>query len=150
VSGAFLTIGSVEDFRYLLPRILEVSAFEPENANNPEIVLGKLSLAGWQSWPAGETRAIRTFIDAWFDHALGDDLLEAEQGWVGWDAEAVLCGASRAGLPLASWLARLCEPDAALVLADMRQRLPDDPFGFWETAPEGYRELQTILTKGRA
>ncbi|MBH0014548.1 hypothetical protein I6F66_21105, partial [Pseudoalteromonas sp. NZS100_1] len=47
VSGAFLTVGDEQDFRYLLPRILDVSVSDPANANNPEIVLGKLSLAGW-------------------------------------------------------------------------------------------------------
>ncbi|MGR6327493.1 hypothetical protein ACU5AX_00340 [Sphingomonas sp. XXL09] len=42
VSGAFLTVGDEPDFRYLLPCIHDVSASDPGNANDPEIVLGKL------------------------------------------------------------------------------------------------------------
>lgn len=49
VSGLFLTVGDKQDFRYLLARILDVSVSVPGNANGPEIVLGKLTLAGWRS-----------------------------------------------------------------------------------------------------
>jgi hypothetical protein len=59
VSGAFLTVGGLQDFRYLLPRILDVSVTDPGNANACEIVLGKLSLAQWRLWPAHEQAAIK-------------------------------------------------------------------------------------------
>lgn len=124
VSGVFLTIGDKEDFRYFLPRILDVSVSDPGNANDPEIVLGKLSLAGWRSWTPTERRVVEGFVDAWLEQALQDDLAEADGGWIGTNAESVLCGAAWAGLPLQPWLLRLSAPDAIPVLLDMRQRYP--------------------------
>lgn len=150
VSGVFLTVGGKSDFRYLLPRILDVSALDPSNANNPEIVLGKLSLAEWQNWCSDERLAIQTFVDAWFDHAVATDLAEVDKGWIGWDAEAVLCGAARAGLPLTPYLERLRKPELQPLVIDLKERLSSDPSGFWQEAPNGLQELQTFLTQGCA
>ena len=149
VSGAFLTVGGETDFRYLLPRILDLSANDSEDAHDPEIVLGKLALANWRSWSAEEGRAIEELIDAWFEAALERDMLEAGHGWIGWEAESVLCGAARAGLPLARWLARLLEPRAEPMLADLKQRFPSELSEFWKDAPTGFRELSKILAEDR-
>lgn len=150
VSGVFLTVGDKRDFRYLLPRILDVSVSDPANANNPEILLGKLSLAGWHSWPQHEKLVIEMFVGAWFELALASDLAEADEGWIGWDAESVLCGAARAGLQLDRWLSRLSVPDAAPVLAEMRDRFPRKPSGFWEDVPRAFHEVRSFLDQGRA
>ena len=151
VSGAFLTVGDERDFRYLLPRILDVSVTDPWNANYPEIVLGKLQLASWLSWSSDEQRAIEEFVDAWFEQALASDLAEADDGWICTaEAESVLCGAARAEMPLERWLVRLHEPVAALVLADLQERFPRAMSPFWEYAPSGFREISTILAQGKA
>jgi hypothetical protein len=150
VSGAFLTVGSELDFRYLLPRILDISVKDPANAIDPEIVLGKLPLATWRSWSRTEQGVIEEFVDAWFEWALARDLAEADDGWVDMEAERVLCGAARAGLPLERWLLRLQEPVAAPVLADLKRRFPGQLSAFWEDTPEGFGELSTVLSQGRA
>ena len=150
VSGALLTIGEQRDFRYLLPRILEVSVSDPGNANNPEIVLGKLALAKWRTWAENEQLVIEEFIVAWFEQALASDLAEADEGWIGWDAESVLCGAARAGLPLDRWLSRLAETDAAPVLADMQERFASKPSSFWDEVPNAFHEVAAFLDRGRA
>ena len=150
VSGAFLTIGDEQDFRYLLPRILDISVFDPGNSNDPEIVLGKLPLAHWRSWAPTEQNVIEAFVDAWFEWALASDIAEAEEGLIGTDAESVLCGAARAKMSLHHWLLRLLEPDAAPVLINMKNRFPAEMSGFWESAPAGLQELSTILAQGRA
>lgn len=150
VSGAFLTVGDEQDFRYLLPRILDVSVSDPANANNPEIVLGKLSLAGWDSWPPHEKAVIEMFVGAWFELALASDLAEADEGWIGWAAESVLCGAARAGVQLDRWLLRLAAPDVAPVLADIRDRFPREPSGFWEDVPWAFHAVRVFLDQGRA
>ena len=147
VSGVFLTVGDERDFRYLLPRVLHVSAVDPANANDPEIVLGKLRLANWRSWSASEQGPIEEFVDAWFELALAQDLAEADEGWIGTRSESVLCGAARAGLPLAHLLLRLRDPWAGPVLADLEERFPDQLSPFWEDAPEGFQELATILSQ---
>lgn len=150
VSGVYYTIGSDEDFRYLLPRILDISVNDPNNANDPEITLNKLGLAGWDSWAADEKRAISEFLDAWFEQALLKDISEVENGPVGQYAESVLCGAVRAGYPVMDWLVRLTQPLARPVLLDLQQRFPDKLSPFWEEAPEGRKELSLILSQGQA
>ncbi len=150
VSGVFLTVGGNQDFRYLLPRILEVSAFDPGNANDPEVVLGKLQLAGWRSWTPDEQSAVAQFVDAWFEQVLATDLAGADEGWIGTDAESILCGAARAEMPLERWLMRLSDPSAAPVLADMQERYPNEMSAFWEYAPAGLQEFSTILAQGKA
>lgn len=147
VSGVFYTVGSVQDFRYFLPRILEIAIDDPENSIDAEIVLGKVGLAKWQSWSQGEQDAIKGFVEVWFDRALGHDLLASVEGTVGWETEGILCGAARAGFPLAPWLARLREPVAAPVLADLKERFPNDLSGFWQDAPAGLKELAAYLTE---
>jgi hypothetical protein len=150
VSGAFLTIGGEDDLRYLLPRILDISVNDPRDAIDPEIVLGKLALANWCSWSGVEQRALEEFIDAWFERSLARDVAEMEAGWPGMDAESILCGAARAGLPLERWLIRLHKADAASVLADLKKRFPGQLSAFWENTPTGFRQLSTILAQGRA
>lgn len=147
VSGAFLTVGDSSDFRYLLPRILEIAATDPVNSNDPEIVLGKLDLANWRSWPADDQRVIEQFVDAWFQLALERDL--ADDNWIGADAESVMCGAARAGFGLRRWAALLHEPSSTSVLTDLRRRFPSGMSAFWEYAPSGFEELRTILAEGR-
>lgn len=150
VSGAFLTVGGEGDFRYLLPRILEVSANDPGQANGPEIVLGRLRLANWRSWPARQQAAVEQFMGAWFDSALEQDLADARDGWIGMETESVLCGMALAGLPISRWLARLHEPSAQPVLADLRDRYPRHLSGFWKDAPAGFKELSRSLTSREA
>ncbi|MBA3525719.1 MAG: hypothetical protein M3438_09435 [Pseudomonadota bacterium] len=150
VSGVFYTVGSGCDFRYLLPRILEVDIHEPGNSNDPEIVLTKLGLANWLSWTECESRAIEGVVDAWFELALARDVAEADGDWIGHEAESVLCGASRAGFSLQRWLIRLHQPDAAPVLTDLKERYPDELSAFWEEVPEGFKEFATILSQGQS
>lgn len=147
VSGVFYTVGCERDFRYFLPRILDLAINDPGESNNVEIVLGKLKLAHWQSWSTDECAAIETLVDAWFERALANDLIEAADGSIGWEAESVLCGAARAGLPLTRLLVRLQQPDAAIVLADLKERSPGQLSPFWEEAPAGLAALSAILTR---
>lgn len=70
--------------------------------------------------------------------------------YIGMDAESVLCGAARAAMPLRPWLLRLSKPDAAPLLTEMQRRFPGDMSPFWEFAPEGLKEMSTILSQGRA
>lgn len=149
-SGAFLTVGGEFDFRYFLPRILDISVSDPANANDPEIVIGKLALANWRLWPAKEQEVIEAFLDAWFEVALARDLAEDNDGWVGMGAESVLCGAARSGIPLTRWLIRLHDPLVGPVLSDLKSRFPGELSSFWDTAPQGFKELSTILSQGQA
>jgi hypothetical protein len=61
--SAMTTQGSLDDFRYFLPRLLEGIA-EEKYSYNPEILFGKLSYANWITWKADEVKAVRTYLQA--------------------------------------------------------------------------------------
>jgi hypothetical protein len=150
ISGAYLTLGGDRDFRYLLPRIFELSAFSPSAIPNTEIVLGKLARARWTTWKTTEKDAICQFVDAWFAYAIEQDLRDAAEGWIGSQAESVLCGAAYAKMPLSGWLMRLLEPQNAPLLTDLIERYPRNMSSFWKEVPNGFEELATILAQGSA
>ncbi|MEG3143358.1 hypothetical protein U1839_01710 [Sphingomonas sp. RT2P30] len=145
VSSVFLTAGSTHDFRYFLPRIFEIALVDPENSNDAEIVLDRLERAAWQQWPQGERDAITAFVDVWLDQAISEDVSALIEDSFGWEAEGVLCGIARAGLPIGPWLARLREPVAAPILADLKARYPHELSAFWDDAPAGLAELSAFL-----
>jgi hypothetical protein len=131
VSGVFLTIGDMRDYRYLLPRIFEIAIVDPGSCPNIEIVLGKLKLATWRSWSAGERTSIETLLDAWFDAVLAQAEQTAQAVAEG-DVEAsytfeasrhldeLICGFSQAGMDLTPFLDRLRAPRYAGVVEDWR------------------------------
>lgn len=147
VSGAFYTVGGERDFRYFLPRILDISVNHPNEANCPEVVLRKLALAGWQGWSVDERQAIEAFVDAWFEQAVSNDLTAFENDDIAEFTESVLCGAARAGMPISGWLNRLGEPNNASILSALRDRFREGLSGFWDDAPEGAQEVSAFLAR---
>lgn len=151
ISGAFLTVGGERDFRYLMPRILELALVDPGSVPDIQIVLGKLRLAGWVGWPARERAPIEALISLWFEHALARDLLIAEEWAPPGDSAAVLCGAARADLNITTMAAALATDEAWPVRAALSERYAkplargDIPRDFWEDAPEGWRQLASVL-----
>ncbi len=144
-AGAFLTVGGERDFRYLLPRILEISATSPGWYPSPPVVLGKLRLAGWGAWSRSEREAVLGFLSAWFDRVA--QALAADEGAAA-DVEELLCGLARADLDLAPYLQRLEEPEIARCLTQLagwEPRDPAKPEGFWVDAADGWRRLANFL-----
>jgi hypothetical protein len=72
-SNVFLTVGSVPDFKYFLPRILDHSVNERFNWPDPEVVFGKLKLAAWTDWPQGENNAIIDLLNEKFTRLLENE-----------------------------------------------------------------------------
>lgn len=65
------TLGTVEDFKHFLPRLLELAALGGKIGYvDFEIILGKLDYAGWTHWPQREGRAIRDYLSALWQHQL--------------------------------------------------------------------------------
>lgn len=146
ITGAFLTVGGERDFRYLMPRIFELTAFDVlGEVPDTEIVLGKLKLANWQAWSTSEKQAVEEFIDAWFEQTLAYDLQNEDDDWVSCEVDSVLCGASRSDIPITSWLKRLQSPYAEPVFNELKIRHADGPPPFWEDASEGLNELVAVL-----
>jgi hypothetical protein len=112
-ASVFLTVGSEEDYRYLLPRILDVSLAESSWWPSREIVLRSLALAEWDTWAARERQALGDLFDAAFEEAVskGD----------GWDVDRWICGLAFAGADLSPYLARLEQPDASTALLALHE-----------------------------
>ena len=100
-SSVLYTVGSPADFRYFLPRMLDISAHDPDWYPDVEIVLGKLDRANWLSWPPTEIHAITDFAMAVFQN-----LLEREEH-TGHEIDRWLCGFGRAGMDLAPFLRQI-------------------------------------------
>ena len=65
------TAGSVADFRYYLPRILQIAVSDGfDGWPDHDVVIGKLVLAAWRGWPAQEQQAVSAFLHAWWRTTL--------------------------------------------------------------------------------
>ena len=76
LSSAMTTQGSVDDFRYLLPRLFQ-GIVEEDCLCDPEILFGKLSYAKWMGWPADEVIAIRAYLQSLWRKGLNSFPLHA-------------------------------------------------------------------------
>ena len=107
LSAVFLTSGAQEDFRYFLPRLLDLNAHAKWDFQTDwEVLLGKLSLGRWISWPKPEREALIGFL-----HACFEDLVAAGDKR-GDEIDGFLCGLARGGVDLTYFLDRLSQPDA--------------------------------------
>ena len=66
---ALTTQGSLDDFRYLLPRLFQVISKEFLSCN-PQIIFGKLAYARWVSWLPDEVSAVRYYLRSLWRAAL--------------------------------------------------------------------------------
>lgn len=144
-ASVFLTVGSTSDFRYFLPRILEVSATEHGWWPSPEVVLGKLKLADWAHWDPKDRRVVEVFLSAWWDRLLRD---ADEHPYL----EEFMCGLGRAGIDASPFLQRLTGfPEAMSVLREYSlwqpwenaSPLPKNPF--WKDCPEAGLAFASFL-----
>ncbi|HEX3599172.1 MAG TPA: hypothetical protein VHU84_03465 [Lacipirellulaceae bacterium] len=64
---AMTTWGNETDFKYFLPRLLELVLLERlDRFSMPETLFGKLRYGDWTNWPGSERRAIEHFLDAFW------------------------------------------------------------------------------------
>lgn len=106
-SKVFLTVGDIADYRYFLPRILEISATDPSWWPDPEVVGRSLRDAKWLTWTACEKEAItRLYRTKLTEILAGPDPFELDS-WI--------CGTAIAGLDLAPYLSAIeASPSATL------------------------------------
>jgi hypothetical protein len=110
-SSVFLTAGGDPDFRYFLPRILEICLREDPYPDR-EVVLGKLTLANWKSWPANLAQPIVRLFEAGFDDTL---TLSQDRGS---EIDSWICGLSMAGLDVMPYLGKLTLPSSKDALVE--------------------------------
>jgi hypothetical protein len=90
-----LTVGTVADFRYYLPRVLQVAV--TDELVDVELVFGRLRTAKWTGWPDGEQHAVRHLL-----HAMWDETLHAYPSRLALDT--VLCAIGNAEDDLSGYL----------------------------------------------
>lgn len=102
--SVFYTAGSEEDYRYFLPRILDISFHDDDWWPSREVVLGRLSYVNWQSWSKSEQSALHEYFEAIFDHMTG---LEN----AGQHLDELFCGLGLAVVDLRPYLNKLEHSD---------------------------------------
>jgi hypothetical protein len=153
--SAMTTQGSVDDFKYFLPRLLEGIAQEPY-AYNPEILFGKLRYGKWLTWDEGEITAVRGYLRALWRSGLRAYPIEQSLPAFG-EIETLLASLASTGDRLASYLTIWDETAAQEADQHLLQfvtmygsDLSDGQvlsFGSWKNLPEQSKELRRWALK---
>lgn len=150
---AMTTVGSADDYRHFLPRILELATEGGSYSGlEPAVVADKLKYAGWTSWPVEQQAAVRGVFEAAFRRGMGlhPDLDASAGAW--------LCGCGCLDLPVEGLLRewRLSSsPDAALQLAcfvmmDVDEVGGTTPASFWDTVDPALCQTVGAWLRSRA
>jgi hypothetical protein len=91
---AITTWGGEADLRWYLPRLAELVA--RDDGVGIDILVDKVSAAGWAQWPADERAAVAGYLDALWARALRADGIET--------VPELIVARQRLGLELAPWL----------------------------------------------
>ncbi|MEY2881846.1 MAG: hypothetical protein RLZZ15_4226 [Verrucomicrobiota bacterium] len=136
-ASVFLTVGGLDDFRYLVPRILQISATNNSWWPDPEVVGRSLANGDWQAWARPERDAVVRLLETRFDALLSGDEWTEIDSW--------LCAVARAGLDLRRFLGELAANKTAMLAfyernanAAWERRLAN---GFWDDAPDGAKQV---------
>jgi hypothetical protein len=103
-----LISGAVEDFKYLLPRILDVSVNDRRWWPSHEVTCASLARARWLEWPAPLVGSVMDLFRA----ALEKAIAEVDGRWI----DELICGFALAGLDVSPFLGRLEAEDARKAL----------------------------------
>jgi hypothetical protein len=107
-SSAFLTAGSEADFKYFLPRILEILVIEDGWWPSPEVVGRAITNAGWNHFSASQKISLLSF----FNEVL-INLIENKNGWA---IDEWICGIAR-GVPDLQPYLNLIEKNPSALIA---------------------------------
>jgi len=153
--SAMTTQGSVEDFRYFLPRLFEGIASEPYDYN-PEILFGKLRYADWKDWPESQKNAVKEYLRAlWFSALTTFPIEEKLPAFC--EIESMLGSIAQTGEALSPYLQRwdgiqCTAADEHLVQfvtmygADFAEGRTLS-FAFWENSQTQAQEIRSWLLK---
>lgn len=132
-SSVFLTVGSLEDFLYFLPRILEIVVSEADWWPSPEIVARAVRAAEPDKWTDEQRSALNEYLDARFGDLLStSNAADKIDSW--------LCALGQLGADLQPYLDRLLQdPDRLKEVYEcnseqlVKGKLNDS---FWHDAPD--------------
>ncbi|WP_125432892.1 hypothetical protein [Hymenobacter metallilatus] len=80
---AITTWGNAADFRYFLPRLLELLLC-PDSELEKDAFFDKMLYAGWDGWPEAEKGAVRQVLRAWWAQHIQHECFFEEEliGWL--------------------------------------------------------------------
>ena len=139
LGSVFYTVGTVSDFKYFLPRILELAA--GEDAFHVEIVFKKLRMAEWDNGLKEEVASIEAFVEAWFLQAVAaaEDTLDV------WPLDGLICGIALAGFDLEPYFqCLLAHPLVLMAWYEMNPDVQDGVLSnsFWDGSEA---QMQPVL-----
>jgi hypothetical protein len=107
-----LTVGTEDDFRYFLPRILELLILDEFSWPDPEVLLARLPDADWSNWDKEE----RTVLTDLFS-AIIISLANSSENPT-WDIDDWICGIARCVDDILPYLEPLLELSACEQLVE--------------------------------
>lgn len=143
---AIWTVGTEDDFRYFVPRLLELMV--REGAFQPEVVAKKLRLAGWCAWSAPEQAAIHEYFRAFWSAVF------ARTFWF-IDASSAVCVLGNVFddlVPFLSVWLSADEPAAVRELVEFSQSEASSAASgfinqpFWDERPDQMKQVADWLT----
>ena len=100
--NAMTTVGSVDDFRYFLPRLFQ-GVTQEDYSYCDEILFGKLESAKWMTWPHAEIAAVKAYLEAlWRQGLMSFPLEDALPSF--FEIETILASIAVTGEPLEPYL----------------------------------------------
>ena len=117
-SDALSTIGSVSDYLYFLPRILEITATNDSWWPDPDITAGKILGTDPSKWPVTRVNALKDFFGAVVRSLLAPDRQQMIGSW--------LCAIARTGFDVKPYLKSI-ERSTDAVLAYFADNAADLP-----------------------
>jgi hypothetical protein len=127
-SSAFLTVGSVADYLYLLPRILEISATDDTWWPDVEVTGRAIRSSRPDSWPLSRRIALQRMFAAVIENAVEMGEYYKLDGW--------MCAIARSGFEIAPHLEQIATSPAAVLayFEDNAACLPERKLcnAFWE------------------
>jgi hypothetical protein len=152
-TDALLLWGGVPEFRYFLPRLLELAADNEFDWPDPEIVFSKLGRGRWTEWSDDERAVISAFLTRWWETRVDDDCPCPDIG-------TVLCSLGLTGIELVPFLDRWGRLETTGAIINLHEFVttgvtwpttgPKLRNPFWEEETTAYRDVVAWLADGRA
>lgn len=143
-SSALLTVGTIEDYLYFLPRILEISASHHNWWPDPAVTGRVIRDTGLCSWPTHRRQALEDFLTV-----LMEDLVSRNDGV--YEIDGWMCAIARMGLDVRPFLDIIAmSDDQILAWYDWkagpihRRKLSNS---FWELPNEGHDRIVEWFTR---
>ncbi|BDS08830.1 hypothetical protein NT6N_38700 [Oceaniferula spumae] len=134
-SSTLLTVGSVADYLYLLPRIMELTCLDADWWVDMEITGRAIAETNPLEWPAKRLAALQNLLHAAINHQMVTEGL-------GWEIDDWICAIAKMGLDPKPYLQQL-ESSSSAVLSFYDQNashLTQRKLGnaFWEPGEKGH------------